>query len=150
MLISKTSLTPSLRQALSALGLSLLGLAAAPHAAWADIVVIVHPSNTASIDDDAISKLFLGQLKTFPGGAAATPVDQKNAETSGEFHTKVLNTSSKEVRKIWARQVFTGGLRPPAALDNDEAVVQFVSTTPDAIGYVQAAKVTNKVKVIRK
>jgi ABC-type phosphate transport system substrate-binding protein len=30
------------------------------------------------------------------------------------------------------------------------AVVQFVSTTPDAIGYVQAAKVTNKVKVIRK
>jgi ABC-type phosphate transport system substrate-binding protein len=150
MLTSKPFLIPSLRQALSAMGLTLLGLMAAPHTAWADIVVIVHPSNTAAIDDDAISKLFLGQLKTFPGGAAATPVDQKSAEASGEFHTKVLNTSSKEVRKIWARQVFTGGLRPPTALDGDEAVVQFVSTTPDAIGYVQAAKVTNKVKVIRK
>ncbi len=150
MLTSKPFLTPSLRQALSAMGLTLLGLVAVPHAAWADIVVIVHPSNAAAIDDEAISKLFLGQLKTFPGGAAATPVDQKNTEASGEFHTKVLNTSSKEVRKIWARQVFTGGLRPPTALDGDEAVVQFVSTTPDAIGYVQAAKVTNKVKVIRK
>lgn len=150
MLISKTSLTNSLRRTASALCMTSFGLLAISQASWADVVVIVHPSNTASIDDDAISKLFLGQLKTFPGGAAATPVDQKNAETSGEFHTKVLNTSSKEVRKIWARQVFTGGLRPPAALESDEAVVQFVSTTPDAIGYVQAAKVTNKVKVIRK
>lgn len=99
--------------------------------AYADVAVIVHPSNNATIDDAAIARLFLGEVKSFPGGAAATPVDQKNNE-------------------IWARQVFTGGLKPPPALDGDDAVLQYVATTPDAIGYVQASRVNNKVKVIRK
>lgn len=133
-----------------ALTLAVSALLTTPTPAHAEVVVIVHPSNTAAIDDDAIAKLFLGQLKIFPGGAAAIPVDQKNAATAEEFHLKVLNKSDKEVRKLWARQVFTGGLQPPTNLDDDEAVLQYVATTPQAIGYVQAAKVNNKVKVVRK
>ena len=62
----------------------------------------------------------------------------------------LLNKPEKEVRKIWARNVFTGGLKPPTHLDDDEAALQFVANTPDAIGYVQASKVNNKVKVLRK
>lgn len=123
-------------------------MVAAP--AWADVVVITHPSNKAVMDDEAISKLFLGHLKVYPGGAAAIPVEQKNAANAEEFHTKVLNKSEKEIRKLWARNVFTGGLQPPLALDDDEAVLQYVAATPDAIGYVQAAKVNNKVRVVRK
>lgn len=118
--------------------------------AHADIAVIVHPSNNATIDDAAIARLFLGEVKSFPGGGSATPVDQKNNDICAEFHNNVLNKTTKEVRKIWARQVFTGGLKPPPALDGDDAVLQYVSTTPDGIGYVQAGKVTAKVKVIRK
>lgn len=118
--------------------------------AYADVAVIVHPSNNATIDDAAIARLFLGEVKSFPGGAAATPIDQKNNEICAEFHNQILNKTTKEVRKIWARQVFTGGLKPPPALDGDDAVLQYVATTPDAIGYVQASKVNNKVKVIRK
>ncbi|MGE5450268.1 MAG: phosphate ABC transporter substrate-binding protein [Acidobacteriota bacterium] len=134
----------------SSLSFVLAALLLTPTLSQADVVVIVHPSNKAAIDDDAITKLFLGQLKTFPGGAPAIPVDQKTPATAEEFHLKVLNKSDKEVRKVWARQVFTGGLQPPPNLDDDEAVVQYVATTPEAIGYVQAAKVTNKVKVVRK
>ena len=134
----------------ASLGLVLTTLLATHTPAHADVVVIVHPSNKAAIDDDAISKLFLGQLKTFPSGAAAIPVDQKNAATSEEFHLKVLNKSDKEVRKLWARQIFTGGLQPPPNLDDDDAVLQYVANTPEAIGYIQASKVNNKVKVVRK
>ena len=118
--------------------------------AHADVAVIVHPSNNASIDDAAISRLFLGEVKSFPGGTFAAPVDQKNNEICAEFHNQILNKTTKDVRKIWARQVFTGGLKPPPALDGDDAVLQYVATTPDAIGYVQASRVNNKVKVIRK
>lgn len=118
--------------------------------AHADVAVIVHPSNNSALDDLAISRLFLGEVKSFPGGAAAAPVDQKNNDICAEFHNQILNKTTKEVRKIWARQVFTGGLKPPPALDGDDAVLQYVATTPDAIGYVQASRVNNKVKVIRK
>lgn len=131
-------------------GLVLTTLLATHTPAQADVVVIVHPSNKAAIDDDAISKLFLGQLKIFPGGATAIPVDQKMAATAEEFHLKVLNKSDKDVRKLWARQVFTGGLQPPAMMEDDDAVLQYVANTPEAIGYIQASKVNNKVKVVRK
>ncbi len=127
-----------------------LALTLAAPAVQAQVAVIVHPSNKAVIDDESIAKLFLGQVKTFPGGAPATPIEQKNGSLAEEFHVQVLNKPEKEVRKIWARNVFTGGLKPPTHLDDDEAVLQFVANTPDAIGYVQASKVNNKVKVLRK
>ena len=119
-------------------------------ACMAEVVVIVHPSNTAAIDVDAVSKIYLGQVKTFPGGSPAIPVEQDIGPAVDEFHSKVLNKTDKDLRKLWARQVFTGGLLPPKVLENDDAVLDFVSKTPEAIGYVQAGKVNAKVKAIKK
>lgn len=45
--------------------------------AMADVVVIINPSNSASIDEEQIAKIFLGQTKTFSNGSEAIPIDQK-------------------------------------------------------------------------
>lgn len=115
-----------------------------------DVVVIVHPSNGAALDDDSIGKLFMGQTKTFPGGAEATPVDLKEGGLREDFGNKVLKKNPSQLKALWARQIFTGGAKPPKELESEDAVVKFVAATPGAIGYVDSAKANSSVKVVKR
>ncbi|MDT8999538.1 phosphate ABC transporter substrate-binding protein [Paucibacter sp. APW11] len=128
-----------------------LGLLSASGLALADAVVIVHPSNAAALDDESISKIFLGQTKTFPGGAEAVPVDQKEGAAAREdFNGKVLKKTSSQLKALWARQIFTGGAKPPKEVDGDDAVLKFVASTPGAIGYIESGKVNATVKAVKR
>lgn len=139
----------STRTTLVAAGLCLsLGLLAS--AAQADAVVIVHPSNATALDDEQISKIFLGQTKTFAGGGEAIPVDQKEGAAREDFGNKVLKKNQAQLKALWARQIFTGGAKPPKELSGDDEVLKFVAATPGAIGYVEAGKANSSVKVVKR
>ncbi|MCV2370356.1 type 2 periplasmic-binding domain-containing protein [Roseateles oligotrophus] len=116
----------------------------------ADVAVIVHPGNSASIDEEQITKIFLGQTKTFSGGAEATPVDIKESPLREDFGNKILKKTPAQLKALWARQIFTGGAKPPRELASDDEVVKFVASTPGAIGYVDAGKANATVKVVAK
>jgi ABC-type phosphate transport system substrate-binding protein len=119
--------------------------------AHADVVVIVNAANKAEIDEGAVSRIYLAQVRTFPGGAEAAAVDQKDgAAVREEFTDKLLHKAPAHIKSYWAQQKFTGGVKPLKQLANDDAVVQFVKDTPNAIGYVDAAKVRDGVKVVLK
>jgi len=81
-------------------GLAALALAGA---AQADIAVIVHPSNATALDDEQISKIFLGQTKTFSGGGEAVPVDQKEGATREDFGNKVLKKNPSQLKALCGR-----------------------------------------------
>ena len=130
--------------------ISLVLLAGGTQFAAADIAVIVHPGNNATIDEEQITKIFLGQTKTFSGGAEATPVDIKESPAREEFGNKVLKKSPSQLKALWARQIFTGGAKPPRELGGDDEVLKFVASTPGAIGYVDAGKANASVKVVTK
>ncbi len=119
--------------------------------AHADATVIVNAANNASLDDEAIASLFLGQSHSFPGGADATPVNQKSdSAVAQEFATKVLKKNASQLRAYWAKQVFTGGGKAPKELDGDDAVIKFVAANPAAIGYVEGGKLGPGVKAVRR
>ncbi|MGH1373899.1 MAG: phosphate ABC transporter substrate-binding protein, partial [Cellvibrionaceae bacterium] len=59
--------------AASLAGISLVASAAA----FSAVAVIVHPSNANSLSESDITRIFLGKKKSFPDGADAIPVDQK-------------------------------------------------------------------------
>lgn len=133
--------------ALRQLACAALMAAAAAHA---EVTVIVHAGNNAAVDDDTVAALFLGQTRSFPGGAEAVPVNQKDSPAAQEFAARYLKKTPPQLRAYWAKQVFTGGSRPPKELDGDDAVLKFVATTPGAIGYVEGAKLPAGVKAVRK
>lgn len=117
----------------------------------ADVVVIVNPGNAASLSADDVQRLFLGKLKSFPGGGEATPVNQKEGQPSREqFNQTILNKSESQLKAYWSQLVFTGKGTPPKELDNDDAIKAFVASTPAGIGYIDASKVDGSVKVILK
>ena len=126
-----------------------LALAAALPAR-ADTVVIVHAGNNTPLDDEAIAKIFLRQVKTFPDGSVAAPVNQREGATSDDFRSKVLKKNASQFKAYWAQQLFTGGAKPVQEVDGDEAVLKFVAETPNGIGYVDASKVKGGVKVAGK
>lgn len=124
---------------------------ALPLYAHADATVIVNAANNASLDEEAIASVFLGQSHSFPGGTEAMPVNQKSdSAVAQEFAAKVLKKNPSQLRAYWAKQVFTGGGKAPKELDGDDAVTKFVAANPGAIGYVEGGKLGPGVKAARK
>jgi ABC-type phosphate transport system substrate-binding protein len=125
------------------------GMVASAVAMAGDVVVIVNPANSANIDEEQIAKIFLGQTKTFSNGSEATPVDQKEGALREEFGNKLLKKNPAQLKAQWARQIFTGGAKPPKELSSDDEILKFVASTPGAIAYIDSSKVNKSVKVVK-
>lgn len=114
-----------------------------------EVVVIVHASNTSQLNQQMISKIFLGKAKTFPGGKAASPVGLKDdAQTTQEFNEVVLNKKSAQLKSYWSKLVFTGKGEPPQQLNSDAEVIDLVKSSPDAIGFISSDEGVNDVRIV--
>jgi ABC-type phosphate transport system substrate-binding protein len=139
----------SLSKKMLAAGFSMLALIGLNQAALADVVVIVNPANAANIDEEQIAKIFLGQTKTFSNGTEAVPIDQKEGALREEFGNKLLKKNPAQLKAQWARQIFTGGAKPPKELASDDEILKFVASNPGAIAYIDSSKVNKTVKVLK-
>jgi ABC-type phosphate transport system substrate-binding protein len=117
----------------------------------AEVAVIVHPSNADSISEADIVRIFLGKSKSFPGGAAAVPVNQaEGSAVTEEFNQKVIKKSGSQLKAYWSKLVFTGKGTPPKEVANDAEVIDLVANNPNMIGYIDASQVNGGVKVVAK
>lgn len=119
--------------------------------AFAEVAVIVHPSNNNQLDEATISKIFLGREKSFADGQSVVPLALADgAPASAAFNDAVLKKSSSQLKAYWSKLVFTGKGTPPKEIGSDEEMLKLVSTNPSVIGYVDASKVDASVKVALK
>ena len=117
---------------------------------FADVAVIVNSSNSSSIADSDISRIFLGKIKKFSNNDKITIINLKFKQaTRNEFEKKVLNKSASQVKAYWSKLMFSGKGKPPKELGSDKEVIAFVAANPDAIGYVDAASAEGSVKVVK-
>lgn len=117
--------------------------------AFAEVAVIVHPSNSDNLDKDSISRLFLNKAKSFPSGTHAEPMALSEGQAAtDEFNGKVLNKSSAQLTAFWSKLVFTGKGQPPKELGSDAEVISTVASNPNAIGFVDAGSVNDSVRVV--
>ncbi len=124
-------------------------LVAMSHYANADVAVIVHPSNLSQLDKTTINRMFMGREKSFSNGDLVIPIGQHATDnTATEFNQAVLNKSARQLKAYWSKLVFTGKGRPPKEVANDAEMIDLVASNPNFIGYVDAASVTDDVKVV--
>lgn len=77
--------------------------------AYADVAVIVHPSNNAVLTQDDVNKIFTGRAKSFPDGKAAEPLNLvESVPVRADFDQKGLGRSSSQMKAYWSKLVFTG------------------------------------------
>ena len=129
--------------------LCVAAMALLSQSAFADVAVIVHPSNTDALDNGSISRIFIGKAKSFPGGGQAVPINQaEGGAVTNEFNDTVLKKSASQLKAYWSKLVFTGKGTPPTEVANDSEVIKLISANPSLIGYVDSAAVDSSVKVI--
>jgi len=85
---------------------------------------------------EEVKEVFLGD-KTFSASTKLIPLD--NLSVRDGFLGKVLNLTAAKYESIWTKKAFRDGLNPPKALENDNAVIEYVRRTAGAVGYVTTA-----------
>lgn len=126
-------------------------------AAWAEssrsatFVIIVHPDNPlSSTTREYLSDVFLKRMARWPDGDAILPADlQSDSSIRHAFSEDVLQRSVVAVRRYWQQRIFSGRELPPPEFESDQAIVQYVESTPGGIGYVSAATKLSNAKVIQ-
>ncbi|WP_313220921.1 phosphate ABC transporter substrate-binding protein [Stutzerimonas nitrititolerans] len=111
--------------------------------AQAEVAVIVNAGASAAPSQADVANIFLGKNKSLKG------VDQKDWNpTKEKFYTSVTNKNEAQLKSYWSGLVFTGKGQPLPSVAGDAEVVAKVAAEADAIGYVDKAVVTDKVKVL--
>ncbi len=104
--------------------------------------VIVNPQVKGNqIPRAALSSIFLKQASRWGDGSEARPVDQSlRSPLRVSFSNDVHQRGLIEIQVFWQREIAKGHVPPPVKT-SDEEVVEYVASTPGAIGYVSTGTV---------
>lgn len=130
--------------------ISLILFLGAASAAQAGIAIIAHPSNPlAGITQEQLARIYLGKTREFPNGTPVTALDLREGNaTRIRFYKVVAEKDEAALKVYWAKLLFTGKAQPPKEMNDDEAVKEWVSKNPDALGYVDGKVLDKSVKVL--
>lgn len=126
-----------------------LFLVAGPVQAVAGVSVIAHQSvSLDAITAKEAKKIWLAKTKKINGLTLKLSDLPKGSGSRDYFYSKVVKKSEEKLRAYWAKIVFSGKGVPPKPLSSDDEVVNWVASTPGAMGYVDNAAVNDSVKVL--
>lgn len=123
-----------------------------PNFVNAEIAIIANKSNTlSSISELQAASLWLAKKKTIAGSEKLKVSDaMERSPTYIEFYNKVVNKTPKQIRIYWGKMIFSGKTFPPPKQYSDAEMLQWVSSTNNALGYIDASSVNDSVKVLLK
>lgn len=65
-----------------------------------------------------------------------------------EFTKTKLNMFPHQFRRIWDRLLFSGTGQPPRQVGSPEEMIEKISTTPNSIGYAEAAPDNKNIRIL--
>ena len=112
------------------------------------VIVPVSPLSTDTPSRDELARIYRRKTFFWNDGAKVIPVNLPATHPlRRSFSRLVLGALPEDLAAYWNAQYFHG-IAPPYVLASEEAVLQFVATTPGAIGYVNATAVNGQVHVL--
>lgn len=115
-----------------------------------DVAVIVNSGvSTSSLSTSDLKAIYKGEKTTWSDGSTIVVYAlKKTLPATKSFLESKAGMSLPEYNQFWQQAIFTGVGTPPKEFGSDDAMVQAVSSTPGAIGYVSAGVATGSAKVI--
>lgn len=115
-------------------------MASVTSASAADVVVVANGKVADSVlPADKLKAIFLGQQTTWSNGAKLEFVTLKeSSDIHEEFLKKFVGRSTAQYSNYWKKQVFTGKGRLPKQFDSESKLIEYVSATDGAVGYVSS------------
>lgn len=94
--------------------------------------IITHPG--VKLEASEVREVFLGEKFSAASGDKLYLVDNK-AALSG-FCAKIMKMEPSKYSAMWAKKSFRDGISSPKSKVSDADVIEYVKTTPGAIGYI--------------
>jgi hypothetical protein len=137
-----------MKRTTSILLIGLLTLAA--QQAPAELVVVASPkSGVEHLSKQEVIFLFMGRWRLLPSGIQAAPIDQAiDSPERADFYRRLVNKEPSEIKAYWSRLVFSGGARPPYAMENREELLRLIGNNPGAIGYLDRSQVDSRLRIV--
>lgn len=99
-------------------------------------VIVNAEVDGAAVPRDLLADIFLKKVNRWGDGLPIKAVDQSmSSDVRRQFTRNILGRSSAEMLNYWVQQI-NKGTRPPAVMESDVEVLEYVAGTPGAIGYV--------------
>lgn len=118
--------------------------------ALAEVSVIVNNGvSVSSISVADLQNISLGKKTEWGDGRAIVFVVQESGAAHDAFLSRYVEKSSQQFQTFWKKQLFSGNGKAPDTLSSDAAVLEYVSKTNGAIGYVDSSAVNGGVKVLK-
>lgn len=123
-----------------------------PEPLYAEDRIAIIVSNATSIKEalrqDELARIYRRKKLFWENGTPIVPLNLPTTTSLRRtFSRTILGEQPEEMDAYWNEQYFHG-ISPPYVLASEEAVVEFVATTPGAIGYVNATAVNSHVRVL--
>jgi len=114
-----------------------------------DIVIVGNKSVAESkLNKQDLKNIFLGKKTTWSDNKKIVFVTQDNSSASDQFLTEYVNKSTSQFSSYWKEKVFTGQGTPPKSFASDKELIQFITQTEGAIGFVSSGDGLDNVKKI--
>ena len=102
--------------------------------------VIVNVNNACTETGDKarsiVKKLFLKQLKKWPGGRSAKPYGRKKGPEMAAFLSRVLGMGDAELARHWLKKKNMDGATPPKEVSSARMTLKYVGKHEGALGIV--------------
>jgi len=120
-----------------------------PVAHGTELVVIVPASSPIEhLTLKQLARIYRRKILLGPSGTPWFPLNLPATHPlRTAFSKKVLGRLPEEMETYWNTQYFKGIL-PPYVVASEEAMQQYVRSTPGAVGYVPACRLNGQVKVV--
>ncbi|MDX8379670.1 MAG: hypothetical protein R8K48_06450 [Gallionella sp.] len=115
--------------------------------ALAGEVVVIGDAHLGKLDVATVQKLFTGKLIQV-NGINVTTVNRVPGPLRERFLRTYLHISEGKYTAYWAKRLFVGKGAPPRELSSETDVIQFVKSTPGAIGYIDEADIVPEVSIL--
>jgi ABC-type phosphate transport system substrate-binding protein len=115
---------------------------------YAEVVIVANPGvPEKTISKQDMEKIFTGKKSKWSDGSKVIPVVQNKSDGHEQFTLKYVSKSAAQFKAYWNKMIFTGEGKPPQSFDSNESLINFVSTTPGAIGYVTGGNEDKVMKI---
>lgn len=129
------------------LGLGIL-LASTPAKTQNVLIVANKDVSISQLSSSQIRELFTGAKSRFSDGSRAVPVVLKGGPAHEVFLHKHLAETPEDFRTLWRKLVFTGQGSMLKEFASESAMLEYITVTPGAIGYVSRVSNPDAVKIL--
>lgn len=124
------------------------GLGSTGEAAEKVAIVVNESVPLDTLEVVELQRIYLSKRTRWPDDTRIVAAMLREGPVHRTFVEDVLDRSLSKFATYWKQIVFTGQGVPPKSFETEEEILDFVSRTPGAIGYVSSRTKTQGVRVV--